>query len=560
MKKISIYLLLLVFVLGSCTKLDQEFYNQVTPETFLQNEKDILAALNRPFTHARWYVGEDRWYLQEQTADNFAITTKGPHWYNGGENERFHYHAWTPDENWIWGSWRGTLMGIALALDARRDLEKLDYTKFALTTEDQQAHINQLNTLIAYFYMRGLDFFGGLPIFNSLEGESLPRNTDKEVFAHIEQLLKTAIEKLPKKEKLGEREIGELKQAAAAAMLAELYFNAEVYIGRPMYQECQQLSQDIIEGKYGAYQLDPTWYGPHSFKNDLSPEIIWSIPSEFNKLQYDWFYSSFYHYNSREYFGQDMGANNGTHLTPSRRPDGTLYQNQWKLGSPFEKFDNADLRKKPYRYLGNGNYEGMFLAGAQLKPDGGVIKGTQEYKDMPLVLRDQVGRFSEIGPDKKYSSAEQLPSKMSEGEENTGVRLVKVPIPPLTENSLRWGADNPIIRLTEIYYMLAECKWRAGDIGGAADLINTVRKRNFANGADPNPASAANLDKYRFVDEWSTEFLGEGRRRTDLLRWNMFTTENWWDHQASSSEHLKRFPVPTRAISGNNNLQQNPGY
>ncbi|WP_374163659.1 RagB/SusD family nutrient uptake outer membrane protein [Arcticibacter sp. MXS-1] len=466
MKKISIYLLLLVFVLGSCTKLDQEFYNQVTPETFLQNEKDILAALNRPFTHARWYVGEDRWYLQEQTADNFAITTKGPHWYNGGENERFHYHAWTPDENWIWGSWRGTLMGIALALDARRDLEKLDYTKFALTTEDQQAHINQLNTLIAYFYMRGLDFFGGLPIFNSLEGESLPRNTDKEVFAHIEQLLKTAIEKLPKKEKLGEREIGELKQAAAAAMLAELYFNAEVYIGRPMYQECQQLSQDIIEGKYGAYQLDPTWYGPHSFKNDLSPEIIWSIPSEFNKLQYDWFYSSFYHYNSREYFGQDMGANNGTHLTPSRRPDGTLYQNQWKLGSPFEKFDNADLRKKPYRYLGNGNYEGMFLAGAQLKPDGGVIKGTQEYKDMPLVLRDQVGRFSEIGPDKKYSSAEQLPSKMSEGEENTGVRLVKVPIPPLTENSLRWGADNPIIRLTEIYYMLAECKWRAGDIGG----------------------------------------------------------------------------------------------
>ncbi|WP_374166955.1 RagB/SusD family nutrient uptake outer membrane protein [Arcticibacter sp. MXS-1] len=90
--------------------------------------------------------------------------------------------------------------------------------------------------------------------------------------------------------------------------------------------------------------------------------------------------------------------------------------------------------------------------------------------------------------------------------------------------------------------------------------MNTVRKRNFANGADPNPASAANLDKYRFVDEWSTEFLGEGRRRTDLLRWNMFTTENWWDHQASSSEHLKRFPVPTRAISGNNNLQQNPGY
>ncbi|WP_437366179.1 hypothetical protein [Olivibacter jilunii] len=42
--------------------------------------------------------------------------------------------------------------------------------------------------------------------------------------------------------------------------------------------------------------------------------------------------------------------------------------------------------------------------------------------------------------------------KMSEGEENTGVRLVKVPIPTLAENTLRWGADNPVLRLTEVYY------------------------------------------------------------------------------------------------------------
>ena len=149
---------------------------------------------------------------------------------------------------------------------------------------------------------------------------------------------------------------------------------------------------------------------------------------------------------------------------------------------------------------------------------------------------------------------------MSSGEENTGVRPVKVPIPPLAENTLRWGADNPVIRLAEIYYMLAECKWRAGDRAGAADLINAVRKRNFPNGVDPNPATAANLDQDRFLDEWSIEFLAEGRRRTDLIRWKVFTSANWWDHQASGSNHLNRFPVPTEAISGNNNLAQNPGY
>ncbi len=546
-------------MLSSCTKLDQEFYSQVTPETFFQSEKDILAALNRPFTHARWYLGEDRWRLQEYTADNFAITTKGRHWYNGGENERYHYHRWTQDDGWIWGSWRGTLMGVALALDAKTDLEQLDYTRFALTEEDKQAHLNQLNTLAAFFYLRGLDYFGGMPIFTSLEGESLPRNTDEELFNHIESILTEALPLLPQKE-AGAPEQGALTQAAAATMLARLYFNAEAYIGRPMYQECMQITQAIMDQEYGAYSLDPSWNGPHGFTNDRSPEIIWSIPSEFNKLQYDWFYADFYHYNTRQFFDQDMGANNGAHLTPSRRPDSSLYTSQFKLGAPFEKFENTDLRKKPYRYTGNGTYEGMFINGPMLTRTGGTIPGGEEYRDQPLIFRDQVGRFSEVGPGKRFASIQDLTSRMADGEENTGVRLVKVPIPTLAENTLRWGADNPAIRLTEIYYMLAECKWRMGDISRAAELINTVRRRNFAGGADPNPVTAGNLDKYRFLDEWSIEFLGEGRRRTDLIRWDAFVTEAWWDHQPSNSEHLNRFPVPTEAISGNNNLQQNPGY
>jgi len=546
-----------ILVLGACTNLDQEFYDRVTPETFFKSEKDIKAALYRPFTHARWYLGEDRWNLQEYTADQFAITTKGRHWYNGGENERYHYHRWTPDDNWIWGTWRGTLMGIALALDAKQDLEKLDYTKFALTQADKDDHINQLNTLIAFFYLRGLDYFGGLPIFESLEGASLPRNTDQETFAHIEKLLKEAIQKLPKKN-AGDPEEGALRQAAAAALLAKLYFNAEAYIGQPMFAECKKICQDILSGQYGEYSLDPTWYGPHTFTNDKSPEIIWSIPSELNKLQYDWFYSVFYHYNTRRYFDIDGGANNGAHLTPSKKPTGEWYT-EYKLGSPFRKFNDLDLRKKPYKYLGGGRYEGMFIYGPHLTPAGETITGSEEYKDQPLVFVDQVGRFSEVGPGKRYASVSELPSRMSEGEENTGVRIVKVPVPNNTDQSLRWGADNPAIRLTEIQYMLAECLMREGDKGGAATLINEVRKRNFENGMDPDPVTAANLDEYRMLDEWGIEFLAEGRRRTDLIRWKKFTTESWWDHEPSDA-HYKRFPVPTQAISGNNNLVQNPGY
>ncbi|MEJ5090850.1 RagB/SusD family nutrient uptake outer membrane protein [Sphingobacterium faecium] len=547
-----------LFVLG-CTKLDQEFYSSVTPETFYKSEKDIKAALFRPFTHAKWYLGEDRWRLQEYTADNFAITTKGRHWYNGGENERYHYHKWTADDGWIWGTWRGTLMGVALALDTKNDLSKLDYTKFALTAERQNADMTQLDALISYFYLRGLDYFGGMPIFESLDQESLPRNTDQELFLHIEKLLTAALNNLPAK-KAGDKEEGAIRKAAVAAMLAQLYFNAETYIGKPMYEESRKLSQALINKEYGDYQLDPTWNGVHGFKNNSSPEIIWSMPSEFKMLEYNWFYADFYHYNTREYFSQDMGGNNGAHLTPSRKPDGTLYSSDFKLGSPYETLNTGDFRKKSYHYLGAENYEGMFIVGPHLSPDGTAIVGGEEYNKQPLNFVDQVARFSEVGPGKKYSSVAQLPSKMSEGEENTGIRLVKVPIPNLANNTLRWGADMPVIRLAEIYYMLAECEFRIGDKSKAVTLINEVRKRNFKDHIDLNPVTMANIDQYRFLDEWSIEFLGEGRRRTDLIRWKAFTTENWWDHSPSNSIHLNRFPVPNQAIAGNNKLEQNPGY
>lgn len=549
--------ILLISTIAGCTQLDPKIYDSVRPETFFSSKKNVLAVLYRPFTHARYYTENDRWRLEEYTADQFAITTKGRHWYNGGENERYHYHTWTPDEGWIYDTWRTTLQGVSLAIDSRSDLEKLDYPSLGLTAQDKDDHINQLNALIGYFYMRGLGFFGGMPIFDSFDEKNLPRNTDQETFDYAEGLFKAAMDKIPVK-KEGQNGEGNITKGTVAAFLAELYFNAEATTGVAHFEKCAQLCQDILDNKYGNYGPDAEWFGPHSFDNNTSPAIIWSTPSELNYLEYNWFFSDFYPYSISQFFDIDGGSNNGGHLTPSRRPDGTLYGTTMKLGSPFEKFDDGDLRKKVYNYLGGGKYEGMFIFGPFLTPGGDPILGSEEYTDKPLVFVDQVARFSEVGPGEKYATVSELPSKMSEGEENTGVRLVKVPIPNNADKSLKWGADHPIIRLAEIYYMLAECRLRSGDEAAAAELINIVRARNFE-GADPNPVTAANLDAYRMLDEWGVEFLGEGRRRTDLIRWDKFTTESWWDHEPTSS-YLRRFPVPTRAISGNNSLEQNPGY
>lgn len=539
--------------------LDEKFYSEVTPDTFFTSPESTYAVLCRPFTHWKWYIGADRWSLQELTTDEMVCPKRGSDWYNSGEYYRLHYHTWSPDDRFVVNTYDGTTGGISRALEAKSDLQGVDYNAIGLNDAVKADHINQLNAITAYFYMRGLDYFGGMPIYYSVDDDLCARSTARETYAHIETLLKDAIPALSKKTTLGASEDGYIKQAAAAALLAQLYFNAVAYIGEEHFDECAEICRDIIGGVYGTYELDKTWYGPHCFDNNTSPEVIWTVPSENSKVEWNWYFKDFYHYSSYEYFGIETAGYNGFMLTPSLDPQGRYYT-QWKLGNPYQKFNDKDLRKKPYRYLGSRKYEGMFLVGDQTNPNNPSQQclGEKEYSGKVINLVDQVARFSEVGT--KYNSVAELTSTMADGEENSGVRLVKAPQPNLDDKLLRWNPDCPVIRLSEIYYMLAECELRAGDKKTAAGLINQVRGRNFEGGADPNPVTADNLDEYRMLDEWMIEFLGEGRRRTDLIRWDKFVTESWWDHTPLNDKNKNLFPIPNSAISANNLIEQNPGY
>lgn len=539
--------------------LDEKFYSEVTPDTFFTSPESTYAVLCRPFTHWKWYIGADRWYLQELTTDEMVCPKRGSDWYNSGEYYRLHYHTWSPDDRFVVNTYDGTTGGISRALEAKSDLQGVDYNAIGLNDAVKADHINQLNAITAYFYMRGLDYFGGMPIYYSVDDDLCARSTARETYAHIETLLKDAIPALSKKTTLGASEDGYIKQAAAAALLAQLYFNAVAYIGEEHFDECAEICRDIIGGVYGTYELDKTWYGPHCFDNNTSPEVIWTVPSENSKVEWNWYFKYFYHYSAYEYFGIETAGYNGFMLTPSLDPQGRYYT-QWKLGNPYQKFNDKDLRKKPYRYLGSRKYEGMFLVGDQTNPNNPSQQclGQTEYSGKVINLVDQVARFSEVGT--KYNSVAELTSTMADGEENSGVRLVKAPQPNLDDKLLRWNPDCPVIRLSEIYYMLAECELRAGDKKTAAGLINQVRGRNFEGGADPNPVTADNLDEYRMLDEWMIEFLGEGRRRTDLIRWDKFVTESWWDHTPLNDKNKNLFPIPNSAISANNLIEQNPGY
>ena len=152
---------------------------------------------------------------------------------------------------------------------------------------------------------------------------------------------------------------------------------------------------------------------------------------------------------------------------------------------------------------------------------------------------------------------------MANGDHNSGWHLVKYPFyrdgdPGAIE------ADYAAIRLAEIYYSLAECKLRAGDAEGAGKLLNTVRKRYYP--ADKyteylyKPEGNVTLTEAEMLDEWGREFIGELRRRTDLIRWNKFSQGTWWDKKPDADTHTELFPLHRNILGSNLKLKQNPGY
>ena len=543
-----------VLVIAGCS-LDPVFYSSVTPDKYYESPATIYAALARPFTHWRWFQTFEPWFLQECTSDEMCTPQRYSHWEDGGRWAELHHHTWTPDHYSVAETWRGIGMGISMAYNIAEELSNVDYVKCGLNDEVKLSHQHQLKALVAYFYIKGLDFFGGMPIYTGYTLEEKPRSTARETFDFIERTLLEAIDYLEPYQK-GDQHDGFITKGAAAAMLAQLYFNAVAYIGEERFDECAVICKDIIDKKYGAYELAKTWNEPFGFDNDKCAENIWQAPSENSKYQFSWYFSQSSPYNIAEYYDiPSFGAYNGVCLQPSLKPTGEEYDG-WHLGRPFSKFHENDVRKQLYVYHGSKKYDGMFLMGSLVNPKTGKsCKGSYEYKDGIIELVDYIAPMKQLGV--QYPDVALLPSDITSGEENSGVRLVKYPTPNSADMNYRWNPDYPVIRLAEIYYMLAECRYREGELSEAADLFNAVRKRNFS--SDPDPVTA-DLDQWRILDEWMLEFIGEGRRRTDLIRWDVFTTQPWWDHQPKNSDHLKIFPIPTSAHSSSNIIKPNPGY
>ena len=127
--------------------------------------------------------------------------------------------------------------------------------------------------------------------------------------------------------------------------------------------------------------------------------------------------------------------------------------------------------------------------------------------------------------------------------------------------------DLPLFRLADFYLMAAECILRGapGTKQEAADYFNAVRSRAYRSSLENLTAESINLQE--IIDERARELSWEGHRRTDLIRFNQFTTSDYlWAWKGGVAEgkavesFRKVFPIPSSDLNNNPNLVQNDGY
>jgi len=133
-------------------------------------------------------------------------------------------------------------------------------------------------------------------------------------------------------------------------------------------------------------------------------------------------------------------------------------------------------------------------------------------------------------------------------------------------NATHVDTDFPLFRLGDAYLIYAEAAVRgAGDRGQALAYVNALRERAYGNTSaditDPE------LTLQFILDERGRELLWEAHRRTDLVRFGLFTgsTYVWqWKGGAPGGTSTESFrdlyPLPASELAANPNLVQNPGY
>jgi len=538
MKKSYIKILSSVFLFGalaSCHDLEVPVTTELTTDVFPTTAEQYISASGPAYVALRGNFGAEYFQQQSYTTDEGIMPARGGNWYDGGQNQTFHYHNWTPDNSYINGNWTwlSTIIGVT------------NQTISILTAKmpegaAKQTGISEMKMVRAFSYFMMMDNFGNVPL-DTLYGDFTPRgNTPRaQVFAFIEKEIKSSLPYLS--DVSGITTYGRPNKWMANALLAKMYLNAEYYTGTKRYEDCIAACDQIMNS--GLFALEPKSSYLKMFYPTNGPqmkEFIFAIP-------YDPAMTNTFPFRS---------VNNRSRYDVPR-------SEVKKFSLPFTPAGAASTLPEFYANFNDVNdvRNGQWLTGLQFMSDG-ITPVTVTTTNIGY---DQF--YTGSSPSAPYTyqvnltpavTLRQSVSAFDAGNDeiawHMGYRNIKF-FPDATSLNRNQNNDIPIFRYSDIVLMKAEAILR----GGAATLGHTPLTLVNQLRAERTTAPALSSVDLEFIySERAREFAWEGWRRNDMIRFGKY--EGKWGFKTDSDVNRRIFPIPRVAMQLNPVLTQNPGY
>lgn len=445
------------------------------------------------------------WNAQELPTDE-AICA----WNDVGLHD-FHDMNWTAGNTFLQGLYTRSIYQITVANSfiAESTDDKLASRGITGADADNVRHYRaEARFLRAFQYWVLMDLFANPPFVdeNFPIGKSYPTQTSRAaLFTYVESELKAIDSSLLPAHTA---EYGRADQAAEWALLSRMYLNAEVYLGagKGRYTDAAAYAQKVINS---GYTLATNYRNLFLADNNVSnPEVILSI-------NYDGISGQNY---GGTTFIINSCINGSMNPTSFGVPSGGWGGNRAVSTLPQQTFGD---------YSGNTDKRAMFTGSK--------------------ITNDDESTFTDGLAVTKWKN---ITSTGAAGASSNGVFA---------------STDFPIFRLAEMYLTYAEAVLRGGTGSTATALqyYNLVRTRAYGN-ANGNAAAIGLND---ILNERGREFYFEAQRRTDLIRFGVFTSDSYkWPWKGGLlagrgvDSYRTIYPIPSTDLLANPNLKQNTGY
>ncbi|TKG89624.1 RagB/SusD family nutrient uptake outer membrane protein [Puteibacter caeruleilacunae] len=561
-----IYFIIGLMVMSSCYELDRYPLDKLSSGTFWQNETQVHQGLMGVYqTMKKDNVFGTKWMTDSHTDIGVG--------YDGQSYPELDNGAMTATSGLVSKKWRECYDGVAQANNFIMNVTAM--TDEMIDATAKANYIGEAKFLRALYYFELLNFYGGVPLYDETTDVSKdfnnmlkPRSSADEVRAFIMDDLQEAIATLPKEWTGGEK--GRVTRSAAYALRGKVYlYNTE-------YGKALTDFEEVIKPEYG-HALYADYAGLFLPGGDESSEMIFAIQNMGG-------------------VGKNNGMKFGKYLG-TRASFGSCWNNSMpsvELVNMYENKDGSDLDWDavfPGFTASDDVKKAVFEStlSADLKT---VVQYPVEIDKLKALYENLDPRCAAtvITPYSEYLGWTSNKPKMmtwvfaaGTKEANGFIRhnrswysyLWRKFVPAGNMEGQCTSREHvpinfPIIRLADVYLMMAECYNELNDQDKAVEYINMVRQRASVNMPGITETSKTDIFK-RIVRERAVEFAGEGLRYNDLRRWKLageyvdgttareITGEKLYSRVFDESRDYL-WPIPFGETEKNPALTPNPGW